>query len=560
MRGNHSKRRWAALPVVLALALAVALAVALAACGSSSGGGGAATTGGTPVKGGTLIAIKQADPQSLDPAIDFEGPGWAMEHLVYNCLVGYAPASGAAGLKIVPELATEVPTPTNGGKTYIFHIKQGVKFAPPVNREVTAEDFVYSFNRMMNLPLAPAKGYYDFIKGAAAVEASKATTVSGIKALDKYTLEIDLTKPNAGLLLNVMAMPFAAAVPKEWVAKWGNGGNGISMHALGTGPYYCANWTPGTEIDFKRNPNYTGPPAYPDEIKVELSVTASTAVLKLESGQADTLMDYIPPADYVQVSTNPTWSKQVVQAPAIWLDYLFINRNVKPFDNLQVRQALEYAVNRDKIVKLLSGVADPLAQIYPAGLPGHVDGATFGYSYDPAKAKAMLAAAGYPNGFTTTLMSHNVDPWPKVLQSIQNDLAQVGITANIKTLNEDAYWTLIGHQTAVGIGLNDWSMDYPDPSDYVISLFSKSSAITEGTNPSFWWSPTVEAELLQAQGMSDQSQRIALFSKMQEQIMADAPAVPLYQNKWLTMFSQRTEGGYMHPVWIFDFAHYWIKQ
>jgi ABC-type transport system substrate-binding protein len=559
MRGDPSRRRWLVLGVAAMLVMALALAVAVAACGSSSGGGGgSASVGtGTPVKGGTFIATKQADPQYLDPALDFEGPGWAMEHLVFNCLVGYAPAPGAAGLKLVPDLATELPTPTNDGLTYTFHIKPGVKFAPPVNREVTAEDFVYSFNRMMNLSAAPAKGYYEFIKGATAVEKGKATTVSGIKALGKYTLEIDLVKPNAGLLMYMMAMPFTAAVPKEWVDKYGDQ---FSRHVLGTGPYYLASWTPGTEIDFKRNTNYTGPPAYPDEIKIQLSVTASTAVLKLESGQADVLMDYIPPADYVQVSTNPTWSKQVAQAPAIWLDYLFINHNVKPFDNLQVRQAVEYAINRDKIVKLLSGIADPLAQIYPAGMPGHVDGFTGGYSYDPAKAKQLLAAAGYANGFTTALMSHNVDPWPKVLQSIQNDLAQVGIKANIKTLNEDAYWTLIGKPTAVGIGLNDWSMDYLDPSDYVISLFSKSSAVNEGTNPSFWWSPTVEAELKQAQGMSDPAQRIALFSTMQEQIMADAAAVPLYQNKWLTMFSKRIGGGYISQAWIFDMAHYWINQ
>jgi ABC-type transport system substrate-binding protein len=557
MHGDPSRRRRLGVAVAAILILALGLALIVAACGSSGGSSGSASTGtGTPVKGGTLIATWQADPQYLDPALDFEGNGWAMEHLVFNCLLTYSNGTGTAGTKLVPDLATEVPTPTNGGKTYVFHIKPGVKFAPPVNREVTADDFVYSFNRMMSLPKAPAKGYYEMIQGVKAVEDGKATTVSGIKATGKDTLQITLVNADP-TLLNVMAMPFAAAVPKEWADKYGDQ---FSKHVLGTGPYVLDHWTAGSEILFVRNPNYTGPTAYPDQIKVELGVTPTTAVLKLESNEADILGDYIPPADYVRVTTDPKWKKQVAEQPYIWLDYLFMNHNVKPFDNLQVRQAIECAVNRDRIVKLLSGTAIPLAQIFPAGMPGHVEGATFGYSYDPAKAKQLLAQAGYANGFTVTVWSHNVDPWPKVIQAIAYDLSQVGITAHTQTMNRDAYWTKIGHPTAIGIGLNDWLMDFPDPSDYILPLFSKSSAIVEGTNPSFYWNPTVEAELKQASAMTDVNARIALFSKMQEQIMADAPAVPLYQNKANTMFSTRMGGVYIHPIWIFDLAHYSINQ
>jgi ABC-type transport system substrate-binding protein len=558
MTRNAKLRGRFALLVVGALALVaiVALGIGLTACGS--GGGTSTQASGTPQKGGTLVVTFQADPQYLDPALDFEGNGWAMEHLVFNCLVGYATDTGTPGTKLTPDLATAVPTATNGGKTYTFKIRQGVKFAPPVDREVTAQDFKYSIERMMSLPKAPAKGYYGMIVGATDFAAGKAKEITGIKVLDASTLQVDLNTPDP-TLLNVMAMPFAAAVPKEWVDKWGDQ---FTKHPLGTGPFYCDHWTPGTEIVFKRNPNYTlTDDVYLDEVKIQLSVTPTTAVLKLQSGEADVLGDYIPPADYVRVNADPKWKKQVVETPAIALDYLFMNRNVKPFDNLQVRQAISHAINRDKLVKLLSGTADPLTQIYPAGMPGHVDGSAGEfYNYDPAKAKEMLAAAGFANGFSTTLESHNVDPWPKVIQSLQNDLAQVGIKAEIKTMNKDAYWTRIGKATAVGIGLNDWWQDFPDPSDYVIPLFSKSSAIDEGTNPSFWWDPAVETELTQAQSMTDPAARIALFQTMQQQIMDQAPAVPLYQPKLNTMFSTRTGGGYLHPVWIFDFQHYWVSQ
>ena len=546
---------------VLAVA---ACALLLAACGSSSGAGatsGAQTT--TPQRGGTLVVAFQNEPQTLDPAIDFEGNGWAIEHAIFGNLLNYSTGAGAAGTTIVPDMATVVPTVanggiTNGGKTYIFHIRPGIKFAPPVNREVTAADFVYSFQRMMSLPTAPAKGYYTGIVGLQAFLNGKAKTIAGYKATGPYTLEVDLQKPIA-TFLNIMEMPFSAPVAKEWVAKWGKQ---VGRHPLGTGPYVADHWTPSQDLLLKRNTNYTGTTAgYLDAIDFQFSITPTTAVLKVQSGDADLLGNYIPPASYPSLTVNPTWKSQVVAEPAIALDYLFFNDTVKPFDNVAVRQALSWAIDRAKIVKLLSGTGLPLNQIYPAGLPGHVDGAAGDfYGYNPAKAKQMLAAAGFPNGFTTTLYSHNVAPWPTVIQSIQYDLSQIGVKANIKLLDEPSYWTLIGKKGAVGIGLNDWWMDYPDPFDYVISLFSKSSAIDEGTNPSFWWDPKVETALVNAQVMTDPAARLVKFQQMQAYIMSQAPGLPLYQETVTTLHSKRTGGIYLHPVWIFDFEHYWINK
>jgi ABC-type transport system substrate-binding protein len=549
-------------PLVLAV---LAAALLLAACGGATGGGGTSSPGaaGAPQRGGTMVVTYQGEPQTLDPAIDFEGNGWSMEHCFFGNLLNYGSGPGTEGTKVIADMATEVPTVqnggiTNGGKTYIFHIKPGIKFAPPVDREVTAQDFVYSFERMMKLPKAPAKGYYDGIVGLQAFMSGKANHVTGYHATGKDTLQVDLEKPIA-TFLNIMEMPFSAPVAKEWVAKWGSQ---IGRHPLGTGPYLCDHWTPNQELLMKRNPNFTGTDtAYTDVIDFQFSVSPDTAVLKVKSNQADILGDYIPPAAYPSLRVDPQWKDNVVVEPAIALDYLFINQTVKPFDNLQVRLAIEWAIDRAHIVKLLSGTGQALNQIYPAGMPGHVDGAAGDfYGYDPAKAKQILAQAGYPNGFSTTLYSHNVDPWPKVLQAIQADLGQVGIKASIKVLERPSYWTLIGKKGAVGLGLNDWWMDYPDPFDYTISLFSKSSAIDEGTNPSFWWSPQTETMMTQAQTMTDPAARLVAFQDIQKKIMDAAPAVPLYQPAVSTLRSNRMAGVYLHPVWIFDWQHYWIKQ
>ena len=324
----------------------------------------------------------------------------------------------------------------------------------------------------------------------------------------------------------------------------------------------CAShWTASQDLLLDRNTNYSGTAGYADAIQFDFSITPTTAILKVQSGDADIAGNYIPPSSYPQLIVNPQWKSQVVAEPAIALDYLFFNMTVKPFNDLGVRQALSWAIDRAKIVKLLSGTGLPLNQIYPAGLPGHVEGAAGNfYGYDPAKAKQLLAQAGYPKGFTTTLYSHNVAPWPTVIQSIQYDLAQIGVKANIKLLDGPSYWTLIGKKGAVGIGLNDWWMDYPDPFDYIISLFSKSSAIDEGTNPSFWWDPKVETDLVNAQVMTDPAARLTKFQQIQSYIMSQAPAVPLYQETVTTLHSKRTGGVYLHPVWIFDFEHYWINK
>ena len=238
-----------------------------------------------------------------------------------------------------------------------------------------------------------------------------------------------------------------------------------------------------------------------------------------------------------------------------------MNVTVKPFDNLLVRQAIEWAIDRQKIVKLLSGTGLPLNQIYPAGLPGHVDGAAGNfYGYDPAKAKQLLSQAGFPNGFKTTLYSSNVQPWPTLLQSIQYDLSQVGIKASIKLLDQATYWAQIGKKGACGIGMNNWWMDYPDPFDFINGMLSKSTAINLGSNPSFWWDPTIEKDLVQAQAMTDPTARLALFDQMQTSIMSQAPLVPLYQSVVTTLHSKHTGGVYLHPVWIFDYEHYWITK
>ncbi len=545
--------------VALAALLALVLALGLAACGTTPDEGGSSTAAGsgTPVKGGTLTVTYQGEPTELDPTIAWEVTSWGIERLTYQTFLTYASKPGEAGSELVPDLATEVPSAENGGisadgKTYTFHLKKGIKFAPPVNREVTAADFKYSFERMMVEPLAPATFFYEGIVGATEFMDGKAKEISGFKVVDDYTVQITLQKPEGSFLM-AMTMPFTSVLPKEWVKKVGKD---IKRKPLGTGPYVITDWTPGQSITAEKNTNWTGETGqWVDDMKFIFTANPSTALLQLERGEVDVLGDGIPAADYARTKQDTIWSKYTYDASEIATYYVFMNVNEKPFTDVKVRQAVNHAIDTARIQKLLAGQAKALNQIYPDGMPGHQADAEF-YTYDPAKAKQLLAEAGFPDGFKVTFVGHNVDPFPKLAQAVQNDLKAIGIDASIKLMDKATYWDYISlPQSHAAIGLSDWYQDFPDPSDFIGPLFTH--PIEGGSNSSFYTNPEVEALYKASNTELDPAKRIEMFVQMQDIIMADAPAAILYQPVFNGMFGKNVGGFYYHPVWSLQFQEMW---
>ena len=554
------KTRRMMLTTVALFALA-ALAAGLAACGSSTTSSSSSSPGtGTPKSGGTLRVTFQGEPTGLDPAIAWEVESWSIERLTYQTFLTYADKPGTAGTRLVPDLATEVPSAANGGitqggKVYTFHLKPGIKFAPPISTPVTASDFKWSFQRMMKAPLAPATFFYTGIVGAQAYIDGKASSISGFKVVDPQTVQITLQKPDTSFLF-AMTMPFTSVMSKAWVAKVGKQ---INRKPLGTGPYTITSWSPGQDITATRNPNFASQGAkgqqYVDNMDFTFSSNPGTALLKLERGEVDVLGDGIPPADYLRTDQSPEWGKYVVNAPQIMWFYTFMNVLEKPFDNVKVRQAVNYAIDTQKIQKLLAGQATALNQIYPKGMPGHQDGKQY-YTYDPAKAKQLLAEAGFPNGFKTTFYADNVDPMPKLAQSVQSDLAAVGITASLKVMDRATYWNFISlKKSHAAIGFSDWYQDFPDPSDWIGPLFT--NPIDGGANSSFYENPQVTALYNASGSQLDPAKRLQMFEQMQDIIMQDAPTAPMYQAVFNGMHGQTTGGFYVHPVWTFNFQDYW---
>lgn len=510
--------------------------------------------------GGTLVVTFQSDIATLDPAIGYDWQNWSIIKSVFNGLMGYKPGT----TELEPQLAKSFPEVSPDGKTYTFTLRKGVKFQN--GRELTAQDVKYSLERMLNPKTeSPGQGFYVGIEGAQAFIDGKADAVSGIRVLDRYTVRISLSKPDASFLQK-LALNFAYVVPKEEVKKYGTD---FGHHPVGTGAFKLKKWELGQSVVLERNPDYfvKGRP-FLDGVVFNLGIDPSVAFLQLLSGKVDILGDGIPSARFTGVMNDPKLSKLVVIADQLETSYVTLNVHTKPLDDVRVRQALNMAINKERIVRIINGRATPANQILPPLMPGYAKNYK-GYSYDPAKAKDLLAEAGYPNGFTTQLYTYNVDPNPRISQAIQQDLAQIGVKVEVKPLAQSTVIDAGGSGKAPMIwsGGMAWIDDYPDPNDFYWPILSCAGAVQGGWNWAKYCNHDLDKQAAAADAMvqpNQKDQRMAAYRDIFVKIMEDAPWIPIFNEKQITMHSARVGGAdalFVDPINIpVNYPEVYIKQ
>ena len=247
----------------------------------------------------------------------------------------------------------------------------------------------------------------------------------------RITIKFDLSRPDA-TFLHVMAINFAHVVPKEAVDEFGadfghQPGRQRRLQAERNGRSAsgsCSRRTPTTGS--ADAPNL-------DKITFEFGQEPTVALLRLQKGEVDVLGDGIPPAQFLEVKDDPQYEGQIVEGGQLHTGYVTMNVNTKPFDDVRVRQAVNMAINKDRIVRIINNRAVPANQPLPPSMPGYIKDFT-GYAYDPEGAKKLLAEAGLADGFSTELYVYNTDPNPRIAQAIQQDLAAIGIKAELKSL------------------------------------------------------------------------------------------------------------------------------
>jgi len=485
-----------------------ALGVSLAAAQSLIGADTRtpAVAAGAPRRGGILKAAFSADPAGFDPVRGPSGMSHVVIEQVYSTLMALDPDA-----KPYPELAQSY-TITDDGLTYTFNLRKGVKFHH--GDELTAEDVKFSFDRLR----APKSGY----SYGAQVE-----TIKSVDAVDRYTVRFRLSKVTGPFLI-YMAFPGSSIVPKKLV----DGGHDLNAKPIGTGPFKFVSYEPRSAIKFQRNPEYfeTGKPYFDAmEYRIISDITALTNALL--SGVVN-FSNEIPPKDFAKVKGSAGLTAVTLEGSRY--NWLLLNNTKKPFDNPKVRQAVSFALDRQALVDgAFFGLATPiLGGVIPQWNWGYADIKFVSPKGDPAKSKALLAEAGYPNGITGVDIGMTLpSSFPNIMAMgpiVQANLAKAGIQAKLGTMEIPRYWDEVWSTSNFGITMMYWLSPLADPDDFVTNNYHCGMAI----NVQKYSSKEMDALLEQAKSAPTVEARKALYRKMQDLSMQDMPIVPLV-NGWL---------------------------
>ncbi len=501
----------------------------------------------------TLTAAFDADFTSLDPAIGYDPFSWTGEHAIFSSLLDYAATTGRAGTRLVPGVAAAMPGVTNGGRIYTVHLRPGVHFAPPVRREVTASDFKYSIERAL------AKGtagpmyqspFFSPISGTAAFWTGKAPHIRGIHVLNRYTIQFRLDTPDIAFE-NILALPFADAVPHEIVARYGN--KHFGDHAVGTGPYMLQSWQHGRQMILLRNPLYFRPglPHVP-RVVIQFNIDDHLQILRAERNQLDLPGNLVTSADYLALRTGP-YRHQLVSLPDIGVWYLAMNTQMAPFkNNVTLRRAFNMAIDRMRIIRFVNGRAVPMYGILPPTMPGANPGFRY-YKYDPATAAKLVRQAGYaPDKLQLTMLYISSPDSDRVADSIRSDLAAIGVKVTLKGVSADTAYNTVYTPGKTSFTLFHWGQDYPDPSDF----FDPILACKSSSNAAQFCDSAVDRMGNNARADTDPARRYQTYRKMELAVMAQAPWVPLYADILYEFHSSRVKGFFYHPVWPFLYEQY----
>ena len=502
---------------VAALTLALVAALALSACGSSGGSGS---------EGGTLKATFGSFPDSLDPGLAYTGEGSTAVYDVYVPLLTYAHAAGSAGSKVIPGLAEAMPKISDGGRTYTLTLRKGLKYSD--GTPVEASDFGASIERLFKLN-SPGSPFYTDIVGAEAFAKSKQGGIPGIEADDASgRIVIHLVKPR-GTFANELALPFAAPVPAGTPAE-----DLTAQPSPATGPYVIASAQPGRGWDYRRNPQWAKnnakllpqiPSGHVDRIEVDVLRNPSTQVNDVESGRYD-WMGNPPPADrYAEVKSRYEGSQFKVE-PTISTYFFWMNTRQAPFDDVKVRQAVNYAVDTRALERIYAGQVTGTHQILPPGMPGYKRFDLYPHSLDKAK---ELVAAAKPSDRAITIWTDNESPNDEAGEYLEGVLKELGFDTTLKVVNADNYFGLIGNESTpnLDIGLANWFEDYPHPNDFFEPLLSGESIVPTGaTNLARIDDPRLNAEI-ERLGEGPLTPAVeAEYAGLDKEFMEEAPWVP----------------------------------
>ena len=536
--------------ISLMLAAALTAGLALTGCGGSKTSDTTDNTAGAEnestaeVKGvdvdttGYLVAALNADIQTADvqkTSKDYEVPFNIFDRLVD------VEVDADGNSKIVPSLAESWDI-SDDGLEYTFHLRHGVKFHN--GNDFTAEDVAYTFHRMLTVEGGVNTEFIDQIKGADELLAGETDTLEGVEVVDDYTIKVTLKEPFAGFLASISS-PGVSIYDSEATEAAGDQFGMDPAVTVGTGPFEFASWSFNNQLVLTRNEDYWKGASGLPGVVIKIIPDTETQSMMFESGELDILdLDYA--ADSVDRFTE-TYPDQIVQGPRVGIVYFTMNFNKEPFQDVRVRKAVQMSIDRQAILDALYGGRGQVEQgIFPHGLIGfNPDQEEI--KYDPEAAKALLAEAGYADGFDMEIAADSSasDTMTMALEIVSDQLAEVGIRAEIKNYDEST-WLETRKSGELGSFMSTWSADYNDPDNFIYTFFGneEKTRIRSINYPD----TEVMERVAKARTIVNEDERLAEYKALEEKIIhEDAAWVPMFSRLHLFAVSKRVQG--FAPLW-----------
>jgi oligopeptide transport system substrate-binding protein len=464
-----------------------------------------------PQFGGIYRRMLANNPATLDPALATDIYSRAVIRQLFDGLVQFT-----AHLKPIPALA-EYWEASRDGLTWTFTLRRGVTFHH--GREVTAEDFVYSFTRLLEAKKpGPLTDLFSRMKGSSDFIMRRTPSVEGLKAVDRYSLRIVLEEPLAASIL-LFGLGDAAVLPREMVEELGER---FGRAPVGTGPFKFVHWEPEQEIVLEANADYHAGRPFLDTLIYKLGGKFEQEFAEFLNGR---LEEAIVPSDRTDdVATEPKYrAYQLLHKPTLSFLYVGFNTQIKPFDDKRVRQAFNYAVDREAIVQTITKMGSITATgTLPPGMAGHNPDLE-GYHHNLDTAKRLLAEAGYPDGTgfpPVALWSVSKAESAKAeLAAYQRYLAALGVQVEIRLAPDWPAFREMLEQGKLPMFRLSWYADIPDPHNFLWPLLHSTSS----TNRTFYRNPKVDQLLNAASQELNDAQRVVMYREVERMVMEDAP-------------------------------------
>ncbi|AZP20266.1 ABC transporter substrate-binding protein [Streptomyces aquilus] len=530
---------------VAAASVSLVLAAGAAACGPEDNDAKGSGGDSTPHKGGTLTVLNSEPQTDFDPARLYTSGGGNVPSLVFRTLTTRNRESGAAGAKVVPDLATDTGRPNKDATVWTYTLKTGLKYED--GTAITSADIKYGIERSFAPELSGGAPYLrDWLVGAADYQGPYKDKggLDAIETPDDRTIVFHLNKPEGEFPFLATQTQFAP-VPK---AK--DTGTKYEEHPISSGPYKVVkNENDGETVLLERNTHWSASTdaerkAYPDKIDVRSGLDASVINQRLSASQgadaaAVTTDTNLGPAELAKVTGDKELAARVGTGHFGYTNYIAFNPTVKPFNNVKVRQAISYAVDRSSVVNAAGGSS--LAEAATTFLPNQK---SFGYEpYDlfpagatgnAAKAKELLKEAGYPNGLTVTLTHNNAQNFktsPEIATAIQDALKKAGITVKLQGLEDNNYSdTVHSVKTEPGFFLSAWGADWPSGGPFLAPIFDGRQIVKDGANfnSGLLNDKSVNAEIDAINKLTDLDAAAKRWGALDKKVGEQALTVPLF--------------------------------